>query len=242
DYPTTKDWPQFKGEGEYNHLEFIKWVDLIIADLKMPEELVTAKLGLIYEGLARQWYLKVRSDMGPMSWPQWKIQIENRFGTDAWKHNMEEAFMRDTFNPSIHKSSLQWSLQKKKRIQAFDPDSSTKRIIEKILFRMDGTVRNAIKSLMGSHMTWDKFIEAFQDVCKDNNIMQKYKTSFVPRRQLFMSRQITSEKPNPSSTKAQPSTTEKKTGPRCPTCGITDPTHNWRTCKGKKRKPSMKLR
>ncbi|KAG0147288.1 hypothetical protein CROQUDRAFT_91542 [Cronartium quercuum f. sp. fusiforme G11] len=24
DYPTAKDWPKFKGEGEYNHLEFIK--------------------------------------------------------------------------------------------------------------------------------------------------------------------------------------------------------------------------
>ncbi|KAG0140472.1 hypothetical protein CROQUDRAFT_53191 [Cronartium quercuum f. sp. fusiforme G11] len=135
DYPTAKDWPKFKGEGEYNHLEFIKWVDLIIADLQMPEELVTAKLGLIFEGLARQWYLEIRSDIGPMSWSQWKTEIEKRFGTDTWKHQMEEKFMRDNFNPSIHKSFLDWSLQQKKRIQAFDPDSSTRRIIEKILFK-----------------------------------------------------------------------------------------------------------
>ncbi|KAG0140380.1 hypothetical protein CROQUDRAFT_17808, partial [Cronartium quercuum f. sp. fusiforme G11] len=62
--PTAKDWPMFKGEGEYNHLKFIKWVDFIITDLQMPEELVTEKLGLIFEGLARQWYIEIKSDIG----------------------------------------------------------------------------------------------------------------------------------------------------------------------------------
>ena len=27
DFPATKDWPKFNGEGEYNHHDFVDWVD-----------------------------------------------------------------------------------------------------------------------------------------------------------------------------------------------------------------------
>ncbi|MBW0524210.1 hypothetical protein O181_063925 [Austropuccinia psidii MF-1] len=37
-----KEWPHFSGEGEYDHMELIRGIDIIKEDFELPERLVTA--------------------------------------------------------------------------------------------------------------------------------------------------------------------------------------------------------
>ncbi|MBW0559570.1 hypothetical protein O181_099285 [Austropuccinia psidii MF-1] len=41
--PKLKEWPHFNGEGEYDHMEFIRGIDMIKEDFELPERLVTAR-------------------------------------------------------------------------------------------------------------------------------------------------------------------------------------------------------
>ncbi|MBW0530899.1 hypothetical protein O181_070614 [Austropuccinia psidii MF-1] len=40
--PKLKEWPQLSGEGEYDHMEFIRGIEIIEEDFKLPDRLVTA--------------------------------------------------------------------------------------------------------------------------------------------------------------------------------------------------------
>ncbi|KAG0139138.1 hypothetical protein CROQUDRAFT_55133, partial [Cronartium quercuum f. sp. fusiforme G11] len=75
-----KDWPTFTGEGEYNHHIFIDWVDQLIDDLMVPDKLITSKLGIVFKDTARDWYQRKRKEVGSLTWPEWKIKIEEESG------------------------------------------------------------------------------------------------------------------------------------------------------------------
>ncbi|KAG0139034.1 hypothetical protein CROQUDRAFT_23001, partial [Cronartium quercuum f. sp. fusiforme G11] len=120
--------------------------DQLIDDLMVPDKLITAKLGIVFKDTARDWYQEKRKEVGSLTWPEWKIKIEERFGNDVWKNKMEEAFLKDKFNPAIHTDSLAWALKQKKRIKAFAPESTPRRICDKILFRMDADISTQVRS------------------------------------------------------------------------------------------------
>ncbi|MBW0548554.1 hypothetical protein O181_088269 [Austropuccinia psidii MF-1] len=40
--PKLKEWPHFTGEEEYDHMEFIRGIDMIKEDFELPDRLVTA--------------------------------------------------------------------------------------------------------------------------------------------------------------------------------------------------------
>ncbi|MBW0538785.1 hypothetical protein O181_078500 [Austropuccinia psidii MF-1] len=42
--PQLKEWPTFTGEGEYDHISFIKTIDMLQQDYAIPAELITARL------------------------------------------------------------------------------------------------------------------------------------------------------------------------------------------------------
>ncbi|MBW0583706.1 hypothetical protein O181_123421 [Austropuccinia psidii MF-1] len=42
--PQLKEWPTFTGEGEYDHMSFIKTIDILQEDYAIPDELITARL------------------------------------------------------------------------------------------------------------------------------------------------------------------------------------------------------
>ena len=129
DFTNVKDWPRFNGEGEYNHYDFIDWVAQTIEEQGMPDKLVTSKLSIVLTGIAREWYIEKRKETGPMPWSGWKSALEARFGTDQWRNNMEETFLKDKFNPAVHKDALVWALKQKKRIRAMTPDISSRKIV-----------------------------------------------------------------------------------------------------------------
>ncbi|MBW0501114.1 hypothetical protein O181_040829 [Austropuccinia psidii MF-1] len=42
--PQLKEWPTFRGEGEYDHMSLIKTMDISKEDYAIPDELLTARL------------------------------------------------------------------------------------------------------------------------------------------------------------------------------------------------------
>ncbi|MBW0558179.1 hypothetical protein O181_097894 [Austropuccinia psidii MF-1] len=58
--PKHKEWPHFSGEGEYDHMEFIRGIDMMKEDFEFPEKLVTARFNTLFTRSAHRW-LKVET-------------------------------------------------------------------------------------------------------------------------------------------------------------------------------------
>ncbi|MBW0559424.1 hypothetical protein O181_099139 [Austropuccinia psidii MF-1] len=56
-----KEWPHFIGEGEYDHMEFIRGIEMIKEDLELPDRLVTARFNTLFTRSAHRW-VKVETD------------------------------------------------------------------------------------------------------------------------------------------------------------------------------------
>ncbi|MBW0494421.1 hypothetical protein O181_034136 [Austropuccinia psidii MF-1] len=65
--PKLKEWPQFSGEGEYDHIEFIGGIEMIKAEFELPERLVTEILNTLFTKSAQGWYIKLRKAHGHQS-------------------------------------------------------------------------------------------------------------------------------------------------------------------------------
>ncbi|MBW0466849.1 hypothetical protein O181_006564 [Austropuccinia psidii MF-1] len=46
--PKIKEWPHFSGEGEYDHLEFIRGIEIIKEYFKLQDRLVTARFNTLF--------------------------------------------------------------------------------------------------------------------------------------------------------------------------------------------------
>ena len=102
------------------------------------------------------------------------------------------------------------------------------------MFRLEGRTRTLVKSLLSKDPKWDEFILAFKEVCNNNS---RYKTEGTKKWKNPRTKdQPYNNKENnfTESTRAQPSVGEKKLK-TCYTCNSTDPTHDWKVCKAKKK-------
>ncbi|MBW0539868.1 hypothetical protein O181_079583 [Austropuccinia psidii MF-1] len=106
-----KEWPHFSGEGEYDHMEFIRGIDMIKEDFELPDRLVTARFNTLFTRSAHRWYIKLRQAHG---------------------HQMETAFESAKFNADKDKA-LPWFCQQKDRLTALYPEMSEFMIHRKIL-------------------------------------------------------------------------------------------------------------
>ncbi|MBW0554741.1 hypothetical protein O181_094456 [Austropuccinia psidii MF-1] len=55
-----KEWPHFSGEGECDHIEFIRGIEMIKEDFELPDRLVTARFNTLFTRTAHRWYSKLR--------------------------------------------------------------------------------------------------------------------------------------------------------------------------------------
>ncbi|MBW0592047.1 hypothetical protein O181_131762 [Austropuccinia psidii MF-1] len=51
--PQLKEWPTFTGEGEYDHISFIKTIDTLQRYYAIPDELITARLHSLFKKSAK---------------------------------------------------------------------------------------------------------------------------------------------------------------------------------------------
>ncbi|MBW0546822.1 hypothetical protein O181_086537 [Austropuccinia psidii MF-1] len=87
-----KEWPHFSGEGEYDHMEFIRGIDMIKAHFGLPNRLVKARFQIFFTRSADRWYIKLRQSHGHQSLTWWKTQIINKLANEAQRFKVETAF------------------------------------------------------------------------------------------------------------------------------------------------------
>ncbi|MBW0561354.1 hypothetical protein O181_101069 [Austropuccinia psidii MF-1] len=56
DTPKLEEWPTFSGEGEYNHIELIRTIDMLQAYFHIPDEIIVGKLHSLFTRTANKWY------------------------------------------------------------------------------------------------------------------------------------------------------------------------------------------
>ncbi|MBW0498917.1 hypothetical protein O181_038632 [Austropuccinia psidii MF-1] len=90
--PKLKEWPHVGGEGEYDHMEFIRGTEIIKEDFLLTDRLVTARFHTLFTRSTHRWYIKLRQAHGHQSWTWWKTQIINKWANDSWEFKVETAF------------------------------------------------------------------------------------------------------------------------------------------------------
>ncbi|MBW0564120.1 hypothetical protein O181_103835 [Austropuccinia psidii MF-1] len=83
--PKLKEWPQLSGEGEYEHMELIRGIDMMKEDFKLPEGLVTAIFNTLFTRSAHRWFIKFRQAHGNQTWTWWKTQIIMKWANNSWR-------------------------------------------------------------------------------------------------------------------------------------------------------------
>ncbi|MBW0522185.1 hypothetical protein O181_061900 [Austropuccinia psidii MF-1] len=66
--PQLKEWPIFTREGEYDHMSFIKTIDMLQEDYAIPDELITSILQSLFEKSEKEWYHGIRQTNGKNTW------------------------------------------------------------------------------------------------------------------------------------------------------------------------------
>ncbi|MBW0476791.1 hypothetical protein O181_016506 [Austropuccinia psidii MF-1] len=119
--PKPREWPHFTGEGEYNHMEFIRGIEMIKEDFESSDRLVTARFKTLFTKSAHRWYIKFRQAHGHQRWTWWKTKIINKWANYAWIFKVEKDFQYSIFN--VDKNTLyHFFCQQKDRLTVLYPD------------------------------------------------------------------------------------------------------------------------
>ncbi|MBW0529104.1 hypothetical protein O181_068819 [Austropuccinia psidii MF-1] len=134
--PKLKEWPHFSVEGEYDHVEFIRGIDMIKEDFELPDRFVTARFQALFTKSAHRFYIKLRQAHGNQSWTCGKPKLS-------------------TNGPMILGSS---------RLTALYPDMSEFMIHRKILRQCGGDLEHAVKSRTTEQSSAEDIINILEEV------------------------------------------------------------------------------
>ncbi|MBW0567029.1 hypothetical protein O181_106744 [Austropuccinia psidii MF-1] len=161
--PKLKEWPHFSGEGEYDHMEFIRGIDMIKEDFELPDILVTTRFNTLFTKSAHRWYIKLRQAHGHKSWTWWKTQIINKWANDAWRFKVETVFEPSKLNVYKDKD-LPWFCQQKYRLTALYPDMSEFMIHRHVLRQCGGDLEHAFKRRTTEQCSAEDIINILEEV------------------------------------------------------------------------------
>ncbi|POV98051.1 hypothetical protein PSTT_14688 [Puccinia striiformis] len=113
--PPIKDWLKFSAKGEYDHINFIKYIDHMLRVYEAPDHMILPRLPRLFEGAAAEWFALKSEAVGKQPWSIWRQLIKARFSTRIWKTAKRLALDNDYFDPTQH-SVYEWCLIQKKRI------------------------------------------------------------------------------------------------------------------------------
>ncbi|MBW0574383.1 hypothetical protein O181_114098 [Austropuccinia psidii MF-1] len=140
--PKLKEWPHLSGEVRYDHMEFIRGIDMIKEYFELPERLIKARFNTLFTKSAHRWYINLRQ---------------------AHEHQMKTAFESAKFNADKDKA-LAWFGQQKDRLTALYPDISEFMIHRKILRQCGGDLENAVKSRTTDQSSAEDIINILEEV------------------------------------------------------------------------------
>ncbi|MBW0585802.1 hypothetical protein O181_125517 [Austropuccinia psidii MF-1] len=173
--PKLKEWPQFSSEGEYDHMEFIRGIDMIKEDFELPEILVTARFNTLFTRSSHRWYIKLRQAHGDHSWTWGKTQVINKWANDAWKFELGKPFESTKFNADKDKALL-WFCQQKDRLTALYPDMSEFMILRRILRQCGGDLEHAVKSRTTEQSSAEDILNILEEVTTRSVSLEVYFT------------------------------------------------------------------
>ncbi|MBW0561309.1 hypothetical protein O181_101024 [Austropuccinia psidii MF-1] len=142
--PKLEEFPTFSGEGEYNHIELIRTIDMLQEYFHIPDESMVGKLHSLFITTEKKWYYKMRLDHGKHDWNWWKSEISTKWASNSWRSKMENSFESAVFNSEKDKT-LTWFLKQKDKLSALYPDMSYSMINTKILRKCGGELEHSIK-------------------------------------------------------------------------------------------------
>ncbi|MBW0550927.1 hypothetical protein O181_090642 [Austropuccinia psidii MF-1] len=161
--PKIKEGPHFSGEGEYDHMEFIRGIDIIKEDFELPEILVTARFITLFTISAHRWYIKLRQAHGHQSWTWWQTQIINKWANDSWRFKVETAFESAKLNSDKGKA-LPWFFQQKDRSTTLYPDMSEFMIHRNILRQRGRDLEHAVKRKATEQSAAEDIINILEEI------------------------------------------------------------------------------
>ncbi|MBW0570652.1 hypothetical protein O181_110367 [Austropuccinia psidii MF-1] len=169
DIPKLEEWPTYSGEGEYNHIEFIRTIDMLQGDFNIPDEIIVGMLHCLFTRTANKWYYKIRIDHGKHDWSWWKSEVITKWANNSWRFRMESAFESAIFNSEKYKP-LTWFFKKKDRLSTSHPDMSDTIINMKILRKCGGQLEHAIKSRCVEPCSTENYINPMEDIISRTSI------------------------------------------------------------------------
>ncbi|MBW0513553.1 hypothetical protein O181_053268 [Austropuccinia psidii MF-1] len=134
--PRLEEWPHFSGEGEYDHMEFIR---------------------------AHRWYIKLRQAHGHQSCTWWKTQIINKWANDSWRFKVQTEFEYSKFDADKDKG-LPCFCQQKDRLTELYPEMSEFRIHRKSLTQCGGDLEHSVKRRTTEHISAEYIINILEEV------------------------------------------------------------------------------
>ncbi|MBW0581898.1 hypothetical protein O181_121613 [Austropuccinia psidii MF-1] len=167
--PKLKKWPHLSGEGEYDHMEFIRGIEMIKEDLELSDILVTERFNTLFTQSAHRWYIKLRQAIGHQSWNWWDAQIINKWANDYWRFEVETAFEYSKFNADKDKA-VPWFFQQKDRLTALYADMSEFMIHRKILGQCGSDLGHPVKSRTTEQSLAEDIINILEEVATRTRI------------------------------------------------------------------------
>ena len=174
--PPITDWPKFSGEGEYDHISFMKYIDHSIITYGLPGKIAVVRLPRLFTGVALDWFVTKSEQVGRQSWATWKKHIKNQFGTRLWIRKMTKAFETDYFDP-VRDKPHKWCLNQKKRIDCIYPNASKEETNERILGQCRGNIEHAVKCRMSIDSDLTHLINILEEVVEMTGMNKKYNNS-----------------------------------------------------------------
>ncbi|MBW0545804.1 hypothetical protein O181_085519 [Austropuccinia psidii MF-1] len=172
--PQLKEWPTFTGEGEYDHMSFIKTIDMLQEDYAIPDELITARLHSLFEKSAKRWYYGIRKTNGKNTWSWWKKEVITKWANDSWRYKIENAFENSFFDTEKNKP-LTWFLKQVERLNALYPEMSQQIVHMKILKKFGGEFEHALRSRCIEPCSTEEYINALEDIVTRKKIGRTWK-------------------------------------------------------------------
>ncbi|MBW0594042.1 hypothetical protein O181_133757 [Austropuccinia psidii MF-1] len=161
--PQLKEWPKLTGEGEYDHMCFLKTIYMLQEDYSIQDELITARLHSLFEKSAKQWCYGIRHTNGKITWSSWKQERIINLPNDSWRYEIENAFENSFFDPAKDKP-LTWFFKQAERLNSLYPERSQKMVHMKIITKCGGELEHPLRNRGIEPCSTEEYINALEDI------------------------------------------------------------------------------
>ncbi|PLW43091.1 hypothetical protein PCANC_14412 [Puccinia coronata f. sp. avenae] len=172
------DWPTFSGKGEYDHMDFMHWINLVQRHSWLPDGVIVLKLLTILTDGAPLWFKTMEASHKNKKRSFWCGELCKKYGTSSWKRKKEDTFDQDKFVAG-ETVPEEWVTRQYNRLECFSPGLSQGSINYKLLKLMDSKVEFAVKTAMqNTEADLSELTHILEDIC---NKIQIGRRRFVPK-------------------------------------------------------------